>query len=401
MVLVGAVTTIMTISQPRVAVDLKDRSDQDLYPAGMSDVEVRQLRYFVAVAEELHFGRAAARLGMAQPPLSRAIRDLERQLGVRLLERTTRRVVLTPAGAVLLREARAALDAVTAAVRRARHAGQAAPVLHVALKADFDAGLLPQIIAAYEGEETALPVQVVLGGYNAQVPAVRDGRADVALLFMPFADPGPDAPGGPGPDGAPHVHDTGGPDLWGLDVEPLLTEPRLVALAATDPLAVRPSLCLADLAGRMLPDGTAAEHDGRHTPAAARHNGHRRSEEADRRPVAEAPPTGLDLAQIFNLIELGRMVWFPPASVARRHSRPTIAYRAVDDLRPATLAVAWPHASHSPAVAAFVRAATTVAAAHTAGDPLDGGPQVERRGLRAIKPPGDELTAPAPRPAAR
>src|SRR6266536_6523804 len=110
----------------------------------MNDLEARQLRYFVAVAEELHFGRAAGRLGMAQPPLSRAIRDLERHLGVRLLVRTTRQVALTPAGGVLLREARAALDAVEAAGRRARHAGRPEPGLRLALKADFDAGLLPK-----------------------------------------------------------------------------------------------------------------------------------------------------------------------------------------------------------------------------------------------------------------
>src|SRR5690242_7622050 len=101
----------------------------------MSDLEVRQLRYFVAVAEELHFGRAAERLGMAQPPLSRANRDLERQLGTPLLERTTRQVGLTPAGEVLLREARVALTAVAAASRRTRHAGRPAPELRVALKA--------------------------------------------------------------------------------------------------------------------------------------------------------------------------------------------------------------------------------------------------------------------------
>src|SRR6478672_2795533 len=105
----------------------------------MSDLEVRQLRYFVAVAEELHFGRAAERLGMAQPPLSRAIRELERQLGVRLLERTTRQVALTAAGEVLLRDARTALDAVTAAAARARQAGQSTPGLRLALKADYDA----------------------------------------------------------------------------------------------------------------------------------------------------------------------------------------------------------------------------------------------------------------------
>ncbi|RBM11721.1 LysR family transcriptional regulator [Streptomyces sp. PT12] len=275
----------------------------------MSDPEVRQLRYFVAVAEELHFGRAAERLGMAQPPLSRAIRQLERQLNVRLLERTTRRVALTPAGEVLLRDARTALDAVAAAARRARHAGRPEPTLRLALKADYDGGLLPGILDAYGREAASVPVELVLCGRGEQVPALREGRADVALLPLPFED-------------------------RGLDVETLLTEPRLVALAATDPLAARSRLRLADLAGRVLPDGTPADREDARTPS--RH---------------------LDLAQIFNLTELGRLVWFPPLSVTRRHPRPGIAYRHVDDLPPLTLAFAWPEDSRSPAVAALVRTA--------------------------------------------
>jgi DNA-binding transcriptional LysR family regulator len=83
-------------------------------------VELRQLRYFVAVAEELHFGRAAERLHMSQSPLSRAIRELERQLGLVLFVRTTRRVELTPAGTALLERARRALAEVELAIDEAR-----------------------------------------------------------------------------------------------------------------------------------------------------------------------------------------------------------------------------------------------------------------------------------------
>ena len=295
----------------------------------MNDLEVRQLRYFVAVAEELHFGRAAARLGMAQPPLSRAIRDLERQLGVALFERTTRQVRLTAAGEVLLRDARTALEAVSAAARRARQAGAPSSRLRVALKADVEGGLLPQILDAYCADDAALPPELVLGRFGEQAQALRDGRADVGLLLCPF-------------------------DGRGLDSEPLLTEPLLAALAAADPLAARTQLCLADLADRRLPGGSPASH-GR--PAEPRRPG-------------VAPPAS-NLAEIFSLVETGSVVFFAPASVARRYPRSGIAYRPVSDLPDSTLAVAWPQDTRSPAVAAFVRAACAVAAAaHAQADPI-------------------------------
>ena len=89
-------------------------------------IELRQLRYFVAVAEELHFGRAAARVHMSQSPLSRAIRELERDLGVVLFVRTTRRVELTAAGTALLARARRAIAEVDLAVADARRAARGA-----------------------------------------------------------------------------------------------------------------------------------------------------------------------------------------------------------------------------------------------------------------------------------
>ncbi|MFH9069145.1 LysR family transcriptional regulator [Streptomyces alboflavus] len=289
----------------------------------MKDLEVRQLRYFVAVAEELHFGRAAARLGMAQPPLSRAIRDLERELGVTLFERTTRQVRLTGAGEVLLRDARTALEAVTAAAHRTRQAGSTSPRLRIALKADIDGGLLPQILDAYHADPAALPPELVLGGFGEQAQALRDGLADVALVLCPW-------------------------DGRGLDSEPLLTEPVLVAMAATDPLAARTHLSLADLAARSLPDGAPAAH-GQSTP-----------------PRPRATRSASNLSEIFSLVETGSVVFFAPASVARRNPRPDVAYRPVSDLPHARLLVAWPQDARSPAVAAFVRAACAIAAARRA-----------------------------------
>jgi LysR substrate binding domain len=196
-----------------------------------------------------------------------------------------------------------ALDAVAAAGRRARQAGLR-PSIRLALKADNDGGLLTPMLEAYSRREDALPVELVLGGWGEQARAVRDGRADAALVYAPF-------------------------DERGLDFQPLLTEPRLVALAAGDPLASTPALQLADLEDRKLPGDT--------------------------------DPAPRDLAQILKLIELGRIAAFLPASIARRYPRPQIAYRPVAGLDPATLAVAWPQGSRSPAVAALVRAATAAA----------------------------------------
>jgi DNA-binding transcriptional LysR family regulator len=273
---------------------------------------------------------------MAQPPLSRAIRGLERQLGVALLERTTRQVRLTAAGEVLLRDTRAVLEAVTAAARRTREAGMPSPRLRVALKADVDGGLLPQILDAYCAGDAALPPELVLGGFGEQPQALREGRADVALVLCPFDD-------------------------HGLDTEPLLTEPVLVALAAADPLAARTQLCLADLAGRRLPGGSPASH-GR--PAGPRRPGPPPGRQPDlpgERKSGAAWPAS-NLSEIFSLVETGTVVFFAPASVARRYPRSGIAYRPVSDLPDSTLALAWPQDARSPAVAAFVRAACTVAA---------------------------------------
>jgi DNA-binding transcriptional LysR family regulator len=284
----------------------------DRYPAGMQPAETRELRYFVAVAEELHFGRAAQRLGIAQPPLSRAIRQLEHRMGVTLIERTVRPARLTAAGEVLLHEARHALEAVAAATRRAQRAAAQQARLILTLKPSGDAGLLPEILAEYQSQPGAVGVELAFS-MGERAAMLRDGRADVGLLRSPQND------------------------LTGLDAEELLTEHQVVVLSERHRLARRASVSLADLDGEPMPRWPG-------------------SRDADL-----AGPVVQDSGQLMQLITLGRMVAVVPESVRGRvHSG--LVCRPVADAPTSTIVVAWPEHSRSRQVAAFVRAATAAAA---------------------------------------
>jgi DNA-binding transcriptional LysR family regulator len=148
--------------------------------------DLRLIRYFVAVAEELHFGRAAARLRMAQPGLSQQIKALERLLGVRLLERTSRQVRLTPAGSLLLGEGRRLLLEAERAVDRVRRTGRGeiGRVTVAAIgSATYD--VIPRLLRA---QRKRIPdVEVVLREMStpAQVQALRGGEVDVGFLRLP------------------------------------------------------------------------------------------------------------------------------------------------------------------------------------------------------------------------
>lgn len=150
-------------------------------------MELRHLRYFRAVAEELHFGRAAQRLHIAQPPLSQQIRQLEAELGVELLRRSTRRVELTPAGEDYLHRVVEILDAVDAAGRRAvRVADGTRGHLVIGCVGSATYSLLPRLVRAL-GDE--LPdVDVDIRGEMlapAQIAELRAGRLDLAVLRPP------------------------------------------------------------------------------------------------------------------------------------------------------------------------------------------------------------------------
>jgi DNA-binding transcriptional LysR family regulator len=307
--------------------------------------EIRELRYFLAVAQERHFGRAAERIGIAQPALSRAVRGLEARLGVTLLERTTRRVELTAAGAALAEDARGVVAAAEAAARRARRAADAHDGITVAAKADGDGGLLGPLLDAYDQEPDAVPVDVLLGAWGEQADQLRDGRADVALLHLPF-------------------------DARGLDHAPLLTEPRLVALPAGHRLADagRP-LRLAELSGEPLPR-TGGDEIAILWCATEPEAGRGRRLGTPHPAPLDHPVPG-DLAQVLALVALRRAVAFVPRSAAERHAhRADVVFRPVADLTPVRLTVAWSQTSRTPAVAAFVRVARALAAPADASAPV-------------------------------
>ncbi|WNF00772.1 LysR substrate-binding domain-containing protein [Streptomyces luomodiensis] len=196
-------------------------------------MELRTLRYFVAVAEELHFGRAAARLHMSQPPLSRAIKQLETDVGAVLFHRSAAGVSLTPVGATLLEEARTLLDQADQVRVRVAAAAGAATITVGILGDSTDPGAT-RLAAAYRRQHPGVEVRVRDTDLTDPTCGLRAGLVDVALTRGPF-------------------------DETGLTVRELRADPVGAVLRADDPLAGRDRLKLADMAGRRwfrFPAGT-------------------------------------------------------------------------------------------------------------------------------------------------
>jgi DNA-binding transcriptional LysR family regulator len=280
-------------------------------------METRELRYFVAVAEELHFGRAAERLGIAQPPLSRAIRLLEHRLGATLLERSSRAVTLTEAGATLLREGRAALDAVESAERRTRRAADAttgAAGIVLVTKAGAAGELLPKLLGAYAAEPGAVAVDVLLCGPGEQERLLRTGHADVGLLHLPYDE------------------------IAGLDTEPLRTEGQVAVLPAGHPLTARASLRMADVTGLPdLPMPRWPARDGSYPDGPG--------------------PQVRDHTQLLQLIALGRTMAVLPETV-RGQLRDDLVAVPVLDAPEVTTLIAWPPQTRSHPIATLINTAT-------------------------------------------
>jgi DNA-binding transcriptional LysR family regulator len=188
---------------------------------GMNTIEVRELVHFTTVADALHFGAAATKLGISQPPLSRSIARLERRLGFPLFHRTTRRISLTAAGEVFLADCRRLLAEMDGAIRRAQRVGRSGS-LKLAVRPGAGQGVLTGLLNAYAERPGSVPVEV-LYCYD-EVSALQTGAADVALMCVSSTTDG-------------------------LDLLQLGDERPVAALPAGHRLAARSSLAMADLRG--------------------------------------------------------------------------------------------------------------------------------------------------------
>ncbi|SCL66279.1 LysR family transcriptional regulator [Micromonospora chersina] len=280
------------------------------------DLDLRKVRYFVAVAEELSFIRAAERLHIAQPVLTRQIKVLERELGVELFTRSTRGTRLTPAGAEFLDEARAVLRSATAAQRRVRQTARGGSELTIG----FMPGILPTAtVRALRERFPELRVEVVRTCWDDQTEMVLDGRIDASFVRFPI-------------------------DPRGLTVIPLYTEPRVVVLPAGHPLADRERVGLADLALLDLLQEPDAVPEWRDASAALRAGGRR---------VESRPLRGRTVEEKLELVAGERGIVILPESTARFYTRPDVTHRPVDGLTPHQVALAYEAHRGSPELCAI------------------------------------------------
>lgn len=289
------------------------------------DLDLRLLRSFAAVAEELHFGRGAARLHMTQPAVSEHVRRLEEQLGVKLLHRTSRKVTLTAAGAVFLDDARRLLELGAAAVRDAQRAdrGQIGRLtLGYAPGAVMD--VARPLVDAFRALRPEVEILLRESGFTDPSGGLADGRASVAVIRPPVSTPG-------------------------VAVLPVVEEARVALLPADHPLAGRDTIAIADLSDEpwLYSDTDPA---WRAFWCAERERG--------------APPryaaTVDSLEGIFEAVRGGIAVALVPESVQRAVSWQGVAFVPVEGIAPSEIALAWRTDDDDPLVRAFVAVARRV-----------------------------------------
>jgi DNA-binding transcriptional LysR family regulator len=282
--------------------------------------EIRQLRYFAAVAERGSISQAALELHLSQSALSEALRNLELELGVDLLERSARGVAPTAAGSALLPEARAAVERFEAAldVARAAARGQAGR-LRVGFEAAGAGRLSTQARARLIARFPHVRVEPRRFEWGGEVAALRDGECDVAFVWLPA-------------------------DLAGLRSEIVASEPRYAGLAVTHRLAGRASLSVDELTDEPIMWTRRAPRYWVDWWA------------VNPRPDGREPRWGPENDNVEEMLEQvadGSAYAIVPASMTEFYARPDLAWVPISDIDPLRIALAWRERDASPLVAAF------------------------------------------------
>lgn len=296
-----------------------------------SAVEMRQLRAFLAVADELHFGRAAERLGVTPSYVSQVIRTLEARVGGRLFERTSRRVRLTPVGEQLLAEVTSPYRELQQALSRANQAAVGvAGVLRVGMYTEHLVGRhMVEIVRLFKARYPTAEVVFTNSGLERNyLEVLRAGEVEMLATRLPLSD-------------------------RDLTLGPILSRERRVLLVAEhDPLAERQSVTLEDFADRAVSDAPALPREMIDalippvTPSGTRY-----------RRIANR-----SIEEMLMRIALGEQVHPTVSSFLEHHAHPAIVGVPLRELAPSETALVWVTANESPKIRAFARAAADVLA---------------------------------------
>lgn len=300
----------------------------------MNELEIRQLRYFVAVAQEGQMTRAARRLQLAQPALSQAMARLEAQVGVQLLERHPRGVALTRAGEAFLEKAQATLGAMDDMQATARSwARQQDGRLHAGFMSLTPPMMAGDLFTRFGAEHPSVSVEWRQLGYPTLTPRDWLGDSDAALIWF--------APTGPG-----------------MASQPIRTSPLVVTMPITHPLAGRSELRVEDVLDETFP-GVVDWCD----PGWLGHWGLDGYRGAPARRTADGAVTPEEVASI---VASGRAITTVPAIVAVPFEHLGIRAIPLTDAEPAVLTLVWPEGAATPLVEDLVRLARQI---HADGPP--------------------------------
>lgn len=262
------------------------------------DLDLRKIRYFMAVAQELNFGRAAQTLHIAQPVLSRQIRALENELGTELFVRDRRRTELTPAGEALRADAAPLLAGAEALRRRVGRAARGTGGFTVAFMPGV---IVTGAVRALADAHPELAIEVLRTNWADQAEVLHDGRADVSYVRLPV-------------------------DQRGLKVQVLFEEPRVAVLPADHRLAGKSELLLRDLTGETLlqPPEAVPEWQALTGDTAPRN-----------------APGSLAVEEKLEHVAGGRGIVVLPQSTADFYRRADIASIVLSDIGPSRVGLAW------------------------------------------------------------